>query len=260
MRVAVLSSGAMHSAFVSRMRPALACLLLACVLPALAQADPPADESQCPAQSQIERNRDGSLLELRKRYCDGSDEMSATVWYRAKPGAKARELMRYEDHNSPGTWAARLVDFDHDGWFDVQKGGQCGAGPNCEGEIHRFDPKARGLYLMHAGGWADVSFDGEYLVESGRASCCAWEYHVYRVRHRPRPVFDERPDFIILADAGFVSDDKAGESPATRCRFSRRTGEDYRVIAPPAKRWLEYCSLYGDDYVVEPPEPVAGKP
>ena len=250
----------MRAAFGSRMRQALAWVWLACALPALAQADPPADENQCPVQSQVERNRDGSLLELRKRYCDGSDEMSATVWYRAKPGAKARELMGYEDHNSPGTSAARLVDFDHDGWFDVQKGGECGAGPNCEGEIHRFDPKRRELYLLHAGGWADLSFDGEYLVESGRASCCAWEYHVYRVRHRPRPVFDEMPDFIILADAGFVGDDKDGESPATRCRFSRRTGEDYRVIAPPAKRWLEYCSLYGDDYVVEPPETAAGKP
>lgn len=257
MRVAVLPNGAMHSAFGSRMRPALACLLLACVLPALAQGDPPADENQCPVQSQIERNRDGSLLELRKRYCDGSDEMSATVRYRAKPGAKARELMRYEDHNSPGTWAARLVDFDHDGWFDVQKGGHCGAGPNCEGEIHRFDPKARGLYLMHAGGWAELSFDGEYLVESGRASCCAWEYHVYRVRHPRRPVFDETPDFIILAGDGF------GEGLAedrTHCRFSREIGGKYQVIAPPAKRWLDYCALYGDDYVVEPPQAKATTP
>lgn len=249
----------MRVEFGSRLRPALACVLLACALPAFAQADPPADENQCPAQSQIERNRDGSLLELRKRYCDGSDEMSATVWYRAKPGAKARELMRYEDRNSPGTWAAKLVDFDHDGWFDVQKGGECGAGPNCEGEIHRFDPKARGLYLMHAGGWADLSFDGEYLVESGRASCCAWEYHVYRVRHPRRPVFGKTPDFIILAGAGAGFGEGLAED-RIHCRFSREIDGEYEIIAPPAKRWLVYCALYGDDYVVEPPKAKATTP
>lgn len=239
---------------------ALACALFAAR--ACASGDDRASDivGKCSTDTQIEHNRDGSQLELRKRSCEGGEEMSATVWYRVRPEDAARKLMHYQSPDTPGTWAASLVDFDRDGWFDLRQGGQCGAGPNCEGEIHRFDPQQHELYLMHAGAWADVSFDGEYLVESGRASCCAWEYHVYRVRHRPRPVFDEMPDFIILADGGFVGDDKDGESPATRCRFSRRTGDDYRVIAPPAKRWLEYCSLYGDDYVVEPPEPVAGKP
>lgn len=232
------------------------CALLVAVTPAFAK-EPPADAGECSVDKQVEHNRDGSQLELRKRSCDGSDQMSAEVWFRAKPGAKTRELMRYESANRPGTWAANLVDFDHDGWFDFRKGGECGAGPNCEGEIHRFDPKRRALYLMHAGGWAEVSFDGEYLVESGRASCCAWEYHVYRVLNRQRPVFGPRPDFIILAGSDFARD---ADDERTRCRFSREVGGEYRTIAPPAKRWLNYCSLYGDDYVVEPPDTAAAKP
>lgn len=230
------------------LRGCLLVAMLCAVAPACAGESEGGDE-QCSVDRQIERNRDGSRLELRKRSCDGSPQMSATLWYRRKAGAPARELMRYESINTPGTWAASLVDFDRDGWFDVRKGGECGAGPNCAGEIHRFDPQRRALYLMHAGGWAELSFDGEYLVESGRASCCAWEYHVYRVRHPRRPVFAANPDFIILAGSFGGGD----EQERTRCRFSREVGGEYRVIAPPARRWLDYCSLYGDDYEVETP-------
>ncbi len=49
---------------------------------------------------------------------------------------------------------------------------------------------------------------GGYLVEAGRASCCAWEFHVYRPTSRHYPISYD--DMAYMATVGMLADDDVG--------------------------------------------------
>jgi hypothetical protein len=139
-----------------------------------------------------------------------------------------------------------LFDFDKDGYLDLNVRGQCGAGPNCEGNIYRFDPTTRTFYHFFSGGYSELDISAGYVIESGRASCCSWEFHVYKIPADQRLMEYDKMDFGISIAA---PEDKG---PA-RCKFFRPQSDGEEIIKPPAKRWLRYCQEYGRRYVIEPP-------
>ncbi|MFS8972994.1 hypothetical protein PO002_00580 [Cupriavidus necator] len=103
--------------------------------------------------------------------------------------AKARELTKHSWDTAEAPFSGGgLIDLDGDGEYELQIGGTCGAGPNCEGNIYKLDRKSGRLYHYFTGGYAELFMLGGYLVEAGRASCCAWEFHVYRPTSRHYPI------------------------------------------------------------------------
>lgn len=189
------------------------------------------------------RNRDGSTVKLVTKQCPDKGPCFAVTVQRAGKRTQQTAFDVARDEEDRGS----LSDFDKDGYLDLIVRGQCGAGPNCEGNIYRFDPATQSFYHFFSGGYSELDVSDGYIVENGRASCCAWESHVYKIPQDLTLIEYDRMDFGILITA--PEDDKG---PA-RCKFFRPSSEGEEIIKPPAKRWLTYCQQYGNSYVIEPP-------
>lgn len=216
-----------------------------------------ADECR-PRQEEVV-NRDGSRLHL-LAHCAGTDDAgdgdggnsSFEVAY-APPGASRfrTPLAIGPDGMGEPPRHARFVDLDQDGFFEVEARGMCGAGPNCLGDLYRLDPASGELQHFFSGGYAELQVLDGHLIEGGRASCCAWEYHAWRMDAAPRLRHYDNMELMVTvgADPGSDRDD----APA-RCTFSRRSGDNWRVVAPPGAAWLSLCRTYGDDFHLVTPE------
>jgi len=211
----------------------LAVLILAAADPAQAAdsscgAPPaPAVKAGCPSRTVCARNADGSVVQVVTDQCPGAETHSLAFHYSPTPTTPPQKLTSLSDHS------AREIDLgqrDPRGFVQIDLGGACGAGPNCEHELYRFDPAARAFYLFFSSGYATLEpFEG-YLVEGGRSSCCEWEYHAYKIGQTGgRETVGELPEFTIV---------RATDGKRRTCRFS---GPDDQSMAPPNPKWRKFC-------------------
>ncbi|MEO6102192.1 MAG: hypothetical protein ABIP44_00965 [Pseudoxanthomonas sp.] len=221
---------------------ALICALLLCSCPALA------GESCEPAAEKSAQNPDGTTLSVATT-CDDADTRTYLIQAKLADGSIDRMTVEASSDEAP-TGGASLVDIDGDGYHEVEVRGMCGAGPNCQGELYRINRKRGEIELYFSGGYSDLSVIDGYLVEAGRASCCSWEYHAYRLDGREGVRDYANMDMMVEVGADLSSGEEDG---TTRCRFSRRNGDAQEVIMPPSKKWLPLCELYGNDYHVVTP-------
>ncbi|WP_058835414.1 hypothetical protein [Luteimonas abyssi] len=195
-------------------------------------------------------NRDGSRLRLHVT-CGPSGEIRTRVT-RAAPGDDAFHLVLDDpqaESDSAGTLVRRVAftDVDEDGFHDVEVIGTCGAGPNCLATIYRLEPSSGRFYTFFSGGYADLWIMDGHVVEAGRASCCAWEYHAWPIQPGPPLRVSDRMAFRAV-----VSVD--GEHDGVDCRFLQRMpdGEE-ALMLPPDDAWLKICEHYGDAYRLADP-------
>jgi hypothetical protein len=144
---------------------------------------------------------------------------------------------------------AKLIDLDKDGQHEVEIGGSCGAGPNCEGTVFRMNAKGSAMTPFYRGGYFTLTMIDGYVVETGRASCCSWESHGFKVRPGADHVTDEDLEYLVDVDS------EGGENgvPVTAtCSFRRREGKAWTYVAPPSRAWLPLCEQYGKKYTLRP--------
>ena len=207
-----------------------------------------ADEYCEPVPEQAVKNKDGSTLSVITT-CDAMGTRTYRMSAKSRDGTVDRMAVEASSSEAP-TGGASLVDVDGDGDHEVEVRGMCGAGPNCEGALYRINRERGKLELFFSGGYADLSVIDGYLVEAGRASCCSWEYHAYRLDGREGVREYDNMDMMVEVGMDLSS---GQEQTQTRCRFTRRHGDGWEVIKPPSKQWLSLCGLYGDDYHVVTP-------
>nr|WP_295377828.1 hypothetical protein [Pseudoxanthomonas sp.] len=232
----------------------LAPLLLSLCASASAFAE---EGDRCQAREQVVTQADGSRLRLSVR-CDAADASDTAPSPRFEVAVAAPGDSRFQPALALGADAMEeplrgvdLVDIDRDGFFEVETRGMCGAGPNCLGDLYRQDPASGKFFHFFSGGYADLRVVDGHLVESGRASCCAWEHHAWPMGGPPRLRDYDNMALMITIGADMASDQD--DAPA-RCTFSRRNGDNWQVVAPPGAAWLALCEVYGDDYHLVTPE------
>lgn len=208
-----------------------------------------ADEYCEPVAEQTAENADQSTLSV-ATVCEKAGIRSYLLGSRTKDGRLDRKIVEVESEYAP-TGNARLVDMDGDGNHEVEVRGMCGAGPNCEGELYRINRDSGRLELFFSGGYSDLSVIDGHLVEAGRASCCAWEYHAYRLQGRTGLLDYNNMDFMVEVGANLDSED---ENAPPRCTFTRTRDGAREVMRPPGRQWLRLCELYGDYHLTTPEE------
>ena len=203
----------------------------------------------CNVTESTEENRDGSTLVLRESLCENRGVREFDVLVRDVNGGEPRSLLEVVQQLAEApNGSASFLDLDADGVFEVQITGSCGAGPNCEATIYKLAADGATMQPFFRGGYAMVRILDGYLVEGGRASCCAWEFHAYRVEPVATEIDPESYELRIDVSAEGGDD---GSEPDVRCGFYRRRGEEWQLVEPPAKAWLEFCEQYGEKYEVE---------
>lgn len=196
-------------------------------------------------------NRDGSRLRLHV-ICGPHGEVRTQVT-RAAPGADDFRVVLDDpqaETESAETPVRRVAftDVDEDGFHDVEVIGMCGAGPNCLGTIYRLEPSSGRFYQFFSGGYADLWIMDGHVVEAGRASCCAWEYHAWPLQPGPPLRVSQQMAFRAV-----VSVD--GERDDADCRFLQRMpGGEETLMLPPGDAWLKICEHYGDGYRLAEPD------
>ena len=208
-----------------------------------------ADEHCEPVAEQSVKNEDQSTLSVATT-CEKPGQRQYILRALAKDGGSDRKILEVESAYAP-MGSARLVDIDNDGYHEVEVRGMCGAGPNCEGELYRIDRSTGKLELFFSGGYSDLLVIDGYLVEAGRASCCSWEYHAYRLQGRTGMLDYDNMDFMVEIGADMDSEEE--HAPA-RCTFSRSIDGESQVMPPPSREWLRLCELYGDYRLTTPEE------
>lgn len=206
-----------------------------------------ADENCQSVPEQVAANPDGSTLSV-ATVCGKPGIRSYVLRAQGNDGRSDQKMVEVENEDAP-TGSARLVDIDDDGYHEVEVRGMCGAGPNCEGDIYRFNRDSGLLELFFSGGYSDLSVIDGHLVEAGRASCCSWEYHAYRLPARAGTLGYDSMDFMVEIGADLDSEE---ESAPARCTFSRNVDGTRQVMRPPGPAWLRLCELYGDYRLTTP--------
>lgn len=232
---------------ISRVVPVLCAVAAVCLMLCAPLAR--ADEYCEPVAEQSAKNADQSTLSVATA-CDKAGIRTYLLRAYAKDGHRDQKVLEVESGYAP-MGSANLVDIDGDGYHEVEVRGMCGAGPNCEGELYRIDRGTGKLELFFSGGYAELSVIDGYLVEAGRASCCSWEYHAYRLQGRTGTLDYEDMDFMV--EVGIDMDTGDEDSPP-HCTFSRTEGDTRAVVRPPGREWLRLCELYGDYHLTTPEE------
>ncbi|MHC9084768.1 hypothetical protein ACYX7E_06970 [Luteimonas sp. RIT-PG2_3] len=146
----------------------------------------------------------------------------------------------------------RAVDFsdlEGDGMHEVEVTGICGAGPNCAGTLYKLDPDTGTLYPFFDGAWSGIQVIDGHVVEGGRASCCAWEYHAWPLLPGHRPRVSKTMAFRVSVGSSIDP-----EREDVSCRFTRPVADgDDVLISPPNARWLQLCTVYSEDYHLATP-------
>jgi hypothetical protein len=205
-----------------------------------------ADENCEPAAERTVVNADRSTLSVTTT-CATPGMRTYTLRAVLADGQRDQMALHAESETSP-FGGAQLIDIDGDGNHEVEVRGSCGAGPNCEGALYRIDPAAGKLRQWFSGGYAQLSVLDGHLLEAGRASCCSWEYHAYRLRDEGVHGYD---NMDLMIEVGMDPSDEGENAPA-RCVFSRPQGDNPGIVMPPNPQWLALCELYGDYRLVTP--------
>lgn len=208
-----------------------------------------ADENCEPVAEQSARNPDQSMLSV-ATVCDKPGSRIYVMRATAKDGRTQEKRVEVESEDTP-MGSASLVDIDSDGYHEVEVRGMCGAGPNCEGEIYRINRESGQVELFFSGGYSELLVIDGYLVESGRASCCSWEYHAYRLQGRAATLDYDDMDFMVEIGADLDSEQ---ENAPARCTFSRTANGARQAMRPPGREWLQLCEVYGDYHLTTPEE------
>ena len=200
----------------------------------------------CEHQREQVHNLDGSMLLRHTELCAEADRQYTDILLIARPGQTPKRLQRFNHPPSEGSSALSFRDLEGDGFFEVEQRGSCGAGPNCEGYIHKLDPRRQRLFLYFSGGYADLRYQNGYLIESGRASCCSWEHHLYRSKSKTYPI--ETMEYQIMV--GMLH----SEPDANRadCAITRlKPNGEGRLMAHPPPWMAKLCEVYGPDYILK---------
>ena len=203
------------------------------------------------------KNRDGSVLSLQTE-CPSPTVRRHVVTLTCEAGRLcARREIEQEVAETP-MGHADLVDIDQDGMHEVEVRGMCGAGPNCEGEVYRIDPAMRTLQPFFSGGYYELQVIDGWLVEAGRSSCCSWEFHLWKL-DLPRPLPLEYDNMDLMVQVGASGDDD-GNVTGVECTFTRQSGDNSRVVAPPSRALERICEHYGEPYDLTSPDTTPGAP
>jgi hypothetical protein len=202
-------------------------------------------------QSHIEnrRNADGSSLRMIQRECEGERFRTIKVLLKAPRVAKYMTVLDVvQDSIQAPLGSAHLRDIEGDGIFEYEQRGMCGAGPNCEGTVFKLSKDRRRFYLFFDGGYFDFKYITGLYIESGRASCCEWEYHGYKAPSSERAISES--DFAYSINVGGSIEREDSRTP---CHISMKSDDQWVPVTPTDKHLLALCELYGPDYVVNPP-------
>lgn len=220
-----------------------------------------AQEADCqPVATTRSANADGSTLSVRTE-CPGDGRRVHVVELACRDGRRCDETRIEQDLMETPMGHASLVDLEGDGMHEVEVRGMCGAGPNCEGDVHRIDPASHRLVHFFTGGYADLSVQDGWLVEAGRASCCSWEFHAWRLDGtHALPLQYDNMDLMVKVDAAAGLDGDDEEAAGVACTFLRPAGDNARVVAPPTAALERLCGHYGEPYRLTPPDTTPGAP
>ncbi|MBI1890488.1 MAG: DUF1311 domain-containing protein [Burkholderiales bacterium] len=201
---------------------------------------PEAPKPNCKTDLVCGTNSNQSILQAVVDQCAKAETRNIRVYFYETRNSKPVLLETLKDQE------AQQVNFpepDQNGYAQLDITSFCGAGPNCSHELYRYDPKEKALYKYFSGGYVDLSnFEG-YLVESGRASCCSWEFRAHKSNAIGSRVQVDEKFFVIS-----VSKDPEDEKKPADCSFFEYIGKDgatIRSVKPPSKKWLSYCEHYG---------------
>ena len=234
------------------MRVAVA--LCCCLFSACAWAQDAVCEPVDPVRAE---NRDGSVLTVRTE-CPTLELRHYVAVLTCDAGRICDRLQVEQEAASNRMGHADLVDLDQDGMHEVEVRGMCGAGPNCEGDVYRIDPATRTLQHFFSGGYYELQVIDGWLVEAGRSSCCSWEFHLWKLdAPRPLPMDYDTMDLMVQVDAGGDDD---GNVTDVRCTFTRQSGDNRVVVAPPSPALEAICEHYGAPYDLTSPDTTPGAP
>ena len=237
------------------MKALLAIALSACALVPSAPAPAVEVAPSCkPVAVESARNRDGSVLSVRTE-CPDEGTRLFVIELQCPGGATCDRLEVEQSVEESSTGSASVRDLAGDGRYMVEVRGSCGAGPNCAGDLYGVSTGGHSLMHFFSGGYADISVRDGWLVESGRASCCSWEFHMWKLdAARGQPLQYDNMD--LMAQVGVLFGE-GGVDERFDCRFTRSNGDSIRVVEPPSDALEERCPIYGDDYVLAPPDPLS---
>ena len=212
---------------------------------------PWAAEAKCTVNTQTIANRDGSALILRQEECPDQDQRNIRVSYRPDAKHKAYSVLTLSQSiEEASTGGAHSIDLEADGQFEIEVRGMCGAGPNCEGTIYKLASDKRSMFEYFSGGYADLRLQDGYLIEGGRASCCSWEFHLYRTDATDRPIDESAMEYMVTV--GVLLKEGSDQVEGSDCQVSRREGNDWKAAPPPTPGLARLCEVYGTDYRLNP--------
>jgi hypothetical protein len=202
----------------------------------------------CEVNASSARNTNGSVMKLRVSFCEGSNRRDVSVYYQKAVGTPLRKVLSLQqDAEEAPTGGASLTDLDGDGEHEIELRGTCGAGPNCEGTIYRLREDRTKMFRLFWGGYSSLSHLAGHIVESGRASCCAWEHHVYLQRSRFKEIGASDMVYRVVVGTTQESDKTIGPT----CTFYD-LGD--KLVSPKTRALLPLCEIYGSDYILAAPD------
>jgi len=209
-------------------------------------------EAKCTVATQTVANRDGSALVLRREECPDQDRRNLRVSYRADAKHKAYRVLSLDQSiEETPMGGANPIDLEGDGMFEIEVRGMCGAGPNCEGTIYKLASDKRSMFAYFSGGYADLHRQDGYLIEGGRASCCSWEFHLYRTDLADRSIDESAMAYMITV--GVSVREGSDQVEGSDCYVSRREGDEWKAAPLPTPGLAKICEVYGTDYRLNPP-------
>jgi hypothetical protein len=208
-------------------------ILLACSPYLVAQTVDTASE-----KLEIKKNKDGRNVSITKIT---APEVNYLV--ELSSASRSEEKLRIiptEDERELPFFSLALVDFDHDGFWDVAQTGACG-NKVCEKKIYRFNPTTQKFFLFFSGAYADLTIFDKHLIEAGGSGCCAFEYHAYKIKNFQTPI-DSSKSYLIIS----ITAETDTSLPV--CRFTK---SDRQAAKVPGKKWLDFCEAFGEKYKLQ---------
>jgi hypothetical protein len=130
-----------------------------------------------------------------------------------------------------------LIDFDRDGFWDLEKTGACG-NKVCEKRVYRFNPPEKKFIDFFEGAYSELSVFDKHLIEFGGSGCCTAESHAYQIKNYETPI-NRNDSYLVIS----VTSSPTGKLPI--CTFSTSEGLAVKV---PHKKWLRFCEKHGKKY------------
>jgi hypothetical protein len=202
-------------------------------------------------------NRDGSALRVKSIT---EDDIKRSVWiYFRKPGQSHMQLVanfsRNISNNMP-SGLTTIVDWDRNGTHEISIVKECGAGPNCTGDLFHIEPQTARMIRIFEGNTSFIEYLNGHLVEYGRSSCCSWEASVYKVStdrlnisaqpkfHVSMAIRESAPNGPYSITSKPSDTQKDGKSKeAVYCQFFKTTPAGNTVIKSPPG-FMRLCDYY----------------